>query len=416
MAGYKLAMFEGENKAQAARDPKDLRAGTDTPNGTTEAGFSEEMMRRIGEAEERLRRAETELRWSEQHLRMVVNGAQDYAIFMVDPDGIVLTWNEGAERMKLWKADEIVGKPFRILYRPEDREAGRPEHNLKNARSRGGYEETYPRMKKDGTVFVADVNIHPVTDDATGELLGFSKVVRDVTERQLLLQRVVSAQENERRRISRELHDESGQHLAALTLGLKHLENAITSYCPPDTGASEQLLRLRAITEQLSKEVHRVAVELRPTSLDDLGLIPALRHYVAQWSQRIGVGVQFDNLMPEDQRLPEMVETTAYRVVQEALTNIARHAVYPTSGSATVVSVILQKTKGQIQVTVEDNGPGFDVAAAALSGRLGLSGMQERAASVGGTLEIESSPGEGTTIYLRVPVPMSSRSTHLTLG
>ncbi len=353
--------------------------------------------------EEHLQQIQERLRWSEEHLRMVVDGARDYAIFMVDPEGIVLTWNEGAERIKQWTADEIIGRHFSVLYRPEDRDAGRPNRNLEKARENGRYEETYPRMKKDGSVFIADVDIHSVFDESSGSLRGFSKVVRDVTERQLLLERVVSAQENERRRISRELHDETGQLLTVLSLGLNTLEEAVHAHCPPETGASFLLARLNGIMDQLSKEIHRVAVELRPTSLDDLGLVPALEHYVAQWSERSGIRVDFNSVMPENQRLPEMVETVAYRVVQESLTNVARHAGVRASGAPTVASVTLQRSQGQFVVTIEDNGPGFDVVAAALSGRLGLAGMRERASSCGGSLDIESTPEQGTTVYLRVP-------------
>ncbi|MES2459797.1 MAG: PAS domain S-box protein, partial [Armatimonadota bacterium] len=273
------------------------------------------------------------LQHTEDHLRMVVDGARDYAIFMIDPDGVVMTWNTGAERMKQWHTREIIGQHFRILYRPEDRDERRPEHNLDHALRLGIFEETYPRMKKDGTVFIADVTIHPVWDADSGSLRGFTKVVRDVTERQFLLERLVMAEENERRRISRELHDETGQHLAALSLGLRSLEamQTGTQESSDPAEAAELLLRLREVAETLAKDLHRVAVELRPTSLDDLGLIPALYSYVERWSASSGIDVEFDTfgLTAFDNggtRFSELVETTVYRVVQEALTNIAKYA------------------------------------------------------------------------------------------
>ncbi|MES2463920.1 MAG: PAS domain S-box protein [Armatimonadota bacterium] len=229
---------------------------------------------------------------------------------------------------------------------------------------------------------------------------------------QELLRRLVTAQEEERRRISYELHDQTGQHLTGLLLGLKSLEKSIEAYCPKETEAGALLDRLRGIAEDMAMDVHRIAVDLRPTALDDLGLVPVLRSHVERWSVMHGIAAEFESFdssktsRGNDERLPEGVETTIYRVVQEALTNIARHG-----GSGpdcvTRVSVTLQRFSRHLQVTVEDDGPGFDVKAALQSRRIGLAGMQERASSCGGTLEIESAPGKGTTVFLRIPITAS---------
>jgi signal transduction histidine kinase len=166
----------------------------------------------------------------------------------------------------------------------------------------------------------------------------------------------------------------------------------------------DMLSPLRVTTNELARDLHRIAVELRPTALDDLGLLPALASHVARWSEMSGIPFEFDSFgMDGEARLPDLVETTVYRVVQEALTNTARHGTEPQSRSTRVV-VVLQRIDQRLLVTVEDNGPGFDVTVAKYSGRLGLKGMQERAVLCGGTLEIESEPGAGTTVYLRIPL------------
>lgn len=218
-------------------------------------------------------------------------------------------------------------------------------------------------------------------------------------QRRSLTARLARAQEEERRRISRELHDQMGQHLTAFSLGLKSLE----STCGTDeSGTRELIAHLRAVALEMGRDIHRVAVGLRPTSLDDLGLTPSLGAYIEAWQEISGIPAELQligSLSEDAARFSTAVETAAYRVVQEALTNVARHAV-----GATFVGVTLQRRGGDLLVTVEDDGPGFDVQEAGHSVRLGMLGMRERAEQAGGTLEIESEPGTGTTIFLRLPI------------
>jgi PAS domain S-box-containing protein len=240
-------------------------------------------------------------------------------------------------------------------------------------------------------------------------------------ERRELTRRVVVAQEEERRRISRELHDQMGQLLTGFSLALKSLEGAVGEHCPDESGAAGTLGRLRALAADMGREVHRIAVELRPTALDDLGLVPALAAYVEEWGERTGARAEFAALGlvgGHEDRLPSLVETTVYRVVQEALNNAAKYAVTGGPGGATHVSVLLQRVDdGRVlQATVEDDGPGFDAAgvssgdaipaprAPAGRPRLGLLGMRERAGLAGGALQVERAPGEGVTVILRVPI------------
>lgn len=216
--------------------------------------------------------------------------------------------------------------------------------------------------------------------------------------RQKLLRQVVNAQEEERLRISRDLHDRTGQHLTALLLGLSNLEKSL-----PDMSKSRPLLGgLRKLADDMGQELHRIASELRPTALDDVGLRSTLKNYLQTWSKRYGVEADFQAACYTGQGVSREIEITLYRVAQEALTNVIKHA------RAKCVSVILERLNNQVHVIIEDDGGGFDADAlfdASGEGqRLGLVGMKERLGFVGGTLSIESRPGAGTTVFARVPV------------
>jgi signal transduction histidine kinase len=210
--------------------------------------------------------------------------------------------------------------------------------------------------------------------------------------------RVVEVQEEERRRISRELHDSLGQSLTALHVGLTSVQKL--DGCPPHV--QERIGTLRELALRIDEEVDRLSFELRPLALDDLGLESGLRLLVDEWSavSHIPVDLHVNGLARRS--LPPDVETTVYRIVQEGLTNILKHA------QATHVSMIVESRPGELLAIVEDDGIGFDpnVVAHAPGARkpLGIVGMWERAELAGGNIEIESAPGSGTTIYLHVPL------------
>jgi PAS domain S-box-containing protein len=255
-------------------------------------------------------------------------------------------------------------------------------------------------------------NAAPLRDE-TDRVIGSVAVGRDVTaqrqaekERQELLRRLVTAQEEERRRISRELHDQIGQHLTALLLGLRALRDTV----PEETASRELVRQLEGIAGDLGREAHRLALELRPTALDDLGLEATLQNYAEEWAERTGVAVDCQIAGPGPDRLPSAVETAVYRIVQEALTNVARHA------GARQVSLIIKRRDGQVVTIVEDDGCGFDVdkvlRSPGVSSRLGLLGIRERVASLGGWLQLESTPGEGTTLYASIPLSLDQEAPH----
>ncbi len=214
--------------------------------------------------------------------------------------------------------------------------------------------------------------------------------------RKHLLARIIDTQENERKRISRELHDETGQALTSLMVGLKSVENLASI-----PKVKEKTAELRALAAQTLNDVHHLSTELRPSILDDHGLVAAIQKYTKEYSGNMGVNVDFHVSELVDKRLPSEVELVIYRIVQEALTNIAKYA------NAKNVSVILKYRGAKLIAIIEDDGNGFDVDSVILSAgeqNLGLFGMYERASLIGGELTIESQLGEGTTIFLELPL------------
>ncbi len=233
------------------------------------------------------------------------------------------------------------------------------------------------------------------TDDDVRVAEGFAQraaVAVDLSRRVArdALQRVVSAQEQERRRLARELHDETGQALTSILLGLRTIEEAKG----PDELAAA-LTDVRDLVRATLQDVRQLAVELRPKALDDFGLVAALERLTSSFGEQTGISMEFQSSLPAGRLSPE-VETALYRIVQEALTNIVKHS------RAGRVSIVVGRKEGAVSVVVEDDGVGFDPARTREEG-LGLIGMRERVALLGGRLTIESRPGAGTTFVAEVP-------------
>ncbi|MBI3942616.1 MAG: sensor histidine kinase, partial [Chloroflexi bacterium] len=212
-----------------------------------------------------------------------------------------------------------------------------------------------------------------------------------------LSRQLVEAQENERQHIARELHDEAGQALTSLMIDFRLLQQEV-GYSPAVTARIEAM---KNQTVAILDNLHRLARNLRPPSLDKLGLVPALRQHIEIFGKQHNLEAQFETVDFDEERLPPELETALYRIVQEALNNIARHA------HASHVGVGVERRGDRVVTFIEDDGTGFDPEEALQQGRLGLLGMRERIESLGGNLEIESQPGLGTTIFVELPYPFN---------
>lgn len=344
------------------------------------------------------KRAEEDLRESEERLRLVTESAVDYAIITTDFEGIVKSWSAGAEKIFGFRAGEIVGHSGDILFTSEDRKKNVPEKEMRAALRAGRAEDERWHVRRDGSRFYASGVMRPLKDGK-----GFAKIARDQTEKiraekalqeKKMLQRLIGAQEDERKRIARDLHDHLGQQLTALRLKLE----SARKICD-DEALCDQINATQEIAKRIDAEVDFLAWELRPAALDDLGLAAALENYVREWSHHTGIAAEIHASGLKRPRLAPEIDINLYRIAQEALNNVYKHA---RAGRA---AVMLEKRDGAIILIVEDDGAGFNLKSKTTRQKgLGLIGMKERATLVGGTLEIESAPGKGTTIFVRMPI------------
>ena len=209
--------------------------------------------------------------------------------------------------------------------------------------------------------------------------------------RKEFLQRIISTQEQERKRVARELHDQTGQALASIMVRLNVLNKGDKS------DLSEEITALKkSLTDEMGV-IHNLALELRPSVLDDMGLVPALELYLDQFRERYGLNVEFVKIGMEDKRADHCVETCIYRIIQESLTNVVKHA------EADAVNILIERRQENIRGIIEDNGSGFDLGKIPRE-RLGIYGMEERASLLGGTLKVDSESGQGTMVSFTIPV------------
>jgi PAS domain S-box-containing protein len=357
------------------------------------------------------RRAEIALRRSEDRFRLVAEAVQDYAIFMLDPEGHVSTWNTGAERIKGYKAAEIIGRHFACFFLEEDIRAGKPGQELKTAVERGRFEDESLRRRKDGSTFWANVIITPVRDE-TNKVIGFVKVTRDITDRMQkdkslrdLTAHLLRTQDEERKRIGRDLHDTLGQGVTAMKICLDTLASGLE---PKDTAIRQQVTQCVELAEECVKEVRTISYLLYPPMLEEMGLRSAIPWYLEGFTARSGIQASFD--VPTDcGRLSRDTELALFRVLQESLTNVHRH-----SGSQTA-HVKLSTNGGMAILEIRDEGTGVPATILEGSGEswqraigVGLRGMKERLGQLGGTLEI-SSTEHGATVTAIVPAPETSQ-------
>ena len=289
-----------------------------------------------------------------------------------------------------------------MLFTAEDRERGVPEMEIECARKTGKAEDERWHVRKDGSQFFASGVMQPLADGK----LGYVKICRDQTNRiqadsalreKEMLKQLVTTQEDERRRIARDLHDHLGQQMTSLRLKLESMKEA----CDND-GLCDEIAEAQRQAEQLDRDVDFLAWEIRPAALDDLGLRATLGNFVREWSQYSNIAADFHATGLTRNRLGFEIETNLYRIAQEALNNILKHS------KAKNVSVLLEKRGDQVVLIIEDDGVGFNPAGRKLRGGLGIGGMRERTAIIGGTLEIESARGKGTTVFARLPLKLSN--------
>ena len=380
-----------------------------------------------------LKETENALRDSEDWMRLLIESATEYAIFALDPDGNITMWSVGAERIFGWKSDEVLTQSAEIIYTPEDRVTNTLNRELALAQQTGNAPDERVHLRKGGARFYASGFMSALKRD--GLLRGYVKIARDLTVqrtaalqlqeahdslerhvqertaalnatngvRRELLRRLVNAQEEERARIARELHDQTGQVLTAAIFSLSTLEQIELP-----TKAQPILADLTSKLQNLMEEIHALVQGIRSPVLDTLGLEAALQDYAQQWSKSSNIPASAQYLSTNGARLPPEVEITIYRLVQEALTNVMRHA-----QNATQVDISVIHKPENLTAIIEDNGPGFDLTAsmADKNQRLGLIGMQERAALIGGMLTIDSAPGQGTIVTLTVPLSPNALNT-----
>jgi PAS domain S-box-containing protein len=268
-------------------------------------------------------------------------------------------------------------------------------------RERTDSELDFRVMRPDGCIRYVRSLAHPVLDDA-GEVEELVGTTLDITERHegeearlALMRRIVAAHEEERARISRELHDDLGQQLTGLKLNVAALQEQADQH----PHIIPQLAALESIAKQLDSDVDLIAWQLRPAALDDLGLSAALTTYVQAWSTHYHVPADVHMDGTDTARLSSEAEIALYRITQEGLHNIAKHA------RAQRASVVLRQSTDHVSLVIEDDGVGFDISrlSSAVDKQIGLVGMRERAALLGGTVDIESAPAQGTTVIVRIP-------------
>ena len=346
--------------------------------------------------------AEAALRESEERLRLAFVGAQE-GVWDWNLETGAVVYSPRWKQMLGYAEHEIephVGEWERLLH-PDDMPRAR---QLNESVERGDpiYEGEFRLLHKDGHYIHVLSRGFPVRREPGGPVVRIVGTHFDLTERRRveaerartdLLARLVFAQEDERRRIAREMHDQFGEQLTSLSREIAALKEATSG----TAFLAARVQTLERIAQQLDRDVDHLVWELRPTALDDLGLRAALANYVQDWSARARIAAELHTSGLLDDRLPSEIETTLYRIAQEALTNVARHS------KAENVDVILERHGDSVVLIVEDDGVGFEPAETPRTEHgFGLLGMQERAALVGATLQIESSAGRGTTVLLRM--------------
>ena len=358
-----------------------------------------------------LKQAQHRLRSQRDLLQVTLSSIGD-AVIAADTDGRVTFMNGAAEELSGWTESESLGRPLSAVFRILNEET---REELVNPVERVLATGKVVPLANHSVLITRDGREVPIDDSAApikhhGKVRGVIMVLTDVTQRKLaersrreteIMHRLVDAQEAERHRIARDLHDHLGQQMTALRLRIESLSDE----CRDNETLARSIDEVKQNAINIDRDISFLSWELRPTELENFGLVNALSSFVREWSQQHGIVAEFHvytaSFDYEANRLPEPVETNLYRITQEALNNIRKHA------NASNVNVLLQ-VRENVTLIIEDNGIGFERSGdwrnSTKPGGLGLVSMQERAALLKGDLEIDTSRGNGTTVRARVPL------------
>lgn len=371
----------------------DLSARTGLPYGS---GELDHLARAFDEMAAALQTRQADAERAAEVMRKLWSAVEQTAdsVIITNRDGIIEYVNPAFERETGYGLDEVIGRTPSIL---KSGQHGKQFYAQMWEAILAGevFRAVFINRKKDGTTYYEDKNIAPLRD-REGSITHFVSVGRDITERQRVetaLRHLNETLEQESRRIAHALHDEAGQLLAAVDIALDEFAHEV----PPT--AQPHLQEVKGLLDQIEAQLRHLSHELRPTILDDLGLVPALEFLAEGVSARTGLSVTVDG--PTTGRLPLAIETALYRTVQEALTNVTKHA------QAKSVSVQVKRENRRLRCTIHDDGIGFDVSAVlARRGErgLGLIGIRERLDALGGRLQITSAPGQGTELAITIPL------------
>jgi PAS domain S-box-containing protein len=338
-----------------------------------------------------------------KRLAAIVESCED-AIIGKDMDGIITEWNRGAEQLYGYSAAEVIGKPISLLM-PTDHSDDFAEIMRRLHRGERVTHYETVRQKKDGGRVDVSVSVSPIRND-TEEIVGASAIARDISERKRLEEtlssvthRLIEAQEEERARIARELHDDTSQRLALLAVEIAQLKKDIPH-------ATDDVLRrldeLWKTTAEIATDLQSLSHKLHSSKLEYLGIIPAMRSFCEEFGKQQKVKVEFGS-HDMARSVPPDISLCLFRVLQEALHNSAKHS------RVRHFRVQLRGTSGEIHLTVSDSGVGFDPEKTLKGQGLGLTSMKERLKLVNGEISIESQPKRGTTIHARVPLGSGSQ-------
>jgi PAS domain S-box-containing protein len=335
-------------------------------------------------------------------LAALLDSAMD-AIISIDEQGLIVLYNRAAEQTFGWRSDEVRGRSMELLI-PERFRAAHGGHVRHFARTgvtsrRKGEGTVLYGLRKDGSEFPMDASISQI-DTHKGKV--FSVILRDVTERVRARQdlarfatEAAAIREQEKSRVARELHDELAQSLTALKMDASWVRDHLAS---DPAGSAAKLAGMLDLLDASVAATRRIAADLRPLVLDDLGLVAAIEWVVHNFTQRHGVPCELE--MDESLELDEPYATAVFRIVQESLANIAKHA------QARQAGVRVAREGGEIVIAVHDDGVGFDPLAARKAQSLGLIGLRERAQLLEGSVDIDSAPGRGTRVEARIIAPV----------